>query len=102
MRSSKSNFDTKPTQLLQLAPKTKILWIFGDYTDRHPAWKAARETAVDFCQFFREHGGDGEVMTLPDLGITGNSHMMMMEYNNYEIADLIEAWLIGHGLTAEP
>ncbi|MEI3193066.1 MAG: hypothetical protein V8S22_03380 [Lachnospiraceae bacterium] len=28
--------------------------------------------------------------------------MMMMEYNNYEIADLIEAWLIGHGLTAEP
>ena len=72
------------------------------YSYRHPAWKAARETAVDFCQFFREHGGDGEVMTLPDLGITGNSHMMMMEYNNYEIADLIEAWLIGHGLTAEP
>ena len=31
----------------------------------------------------------GEVMTLPDLGITGNSHMMMMEYNNYEIADLM-------------
>lgn len=89
-------------ELVQTITKIPILWIFGDYTDRHPAWKAARETAVDFCQFFREHGGDGEVMTLPDLGITGNSHMMMMEYNNYEIADLIEEWLIGHGLTAEP
>lgn len=78
-----------------------FLWIFGDYTDQHPAWRIARETAVDLCQFFREYGGDGEVLTFPDLGITGNSHMMM-EYNNYEIADLIEEWLIGHGLTVEP
>lgn len=89
-------------ELVQTITKIPILWIFGDYTDQHPAWKTARETAVDFCDFFCANGGDGEVLILPELGITGNSHMMMMEYNNYEIADLIEEWLIKHGLTAEP
>ena len=57
---------------------------------------------INFCDFFCANGGDGEVLILPELGIKGNSHMMMMEYNNYEIADLIEEWLIRHGLTAEP
>lgn len=89
-------------ELVQTITKIPILWIFGDYTDWHPAWKTARETAVNFCDFFCANGGDGEVLILPELGIKGNSHMMMMEYNNYEIADLIEEWLIRHGLTAEP
>ena len=35
----------------------------------------------------------------PEMGIRGNSHMLMMEYNNFEIADLLQNWLIGHGLT---
>ena len=32
-------------------------------------------------------------MLLPDLGIKGNSHMLMMDKNNIQIADLIIAWL---------
>ena len=72
------------------------------YLDRHPAWKTVKETGVNFCDFFCANGGDGEVLILPELGIKGKFHMMMMEYNNYEIADLIEEWLIRHGLTVEP
>jgi hypothetical protein len=32
----------------------------------------------------------------------GNSHMMMMDKNNAEIAALIQTWLEGKGLTKKP
>jgi hypothetical protein len=41
-------------------------------------------------------GGDGTFLSLPDVGITGNSHMFMMENNNLQIADLILNWIDGH------
>jgi len=33
------------------------------------------------------------------VGITGNSHMLMMDKNNGAIADVIDTWLAGKGLT---
>jgi pimeloyl-ACP methyl ester carboxylesterase len=38
-------------------------------------------------------GGPPKFMLLPDLGIKGNSHMMMVETNNLQIADLIMEWI---------
>ena len=76
-----------------------VLWVFGDYTDLHPAWKEAKEVAREYCSRFCRAGGDGQILDLPEMGIRGNSHMLMMEYNNFEIADLLQDWLIGHGLT---
>jgi pimeloyl-ACP methyl ester carboxylesterase len=38
-------------------------------------------------------GGPAKFMLLPDLGIKGNSHMMMVETNNLQIADLIMGWI---------
>jgi hypothetical protein len=34
-------------------------------------------------------GGRGEVCNLPELGIRGNTHMMMMDRNSDEIASLL-------------
>ena len=45
-------------------------------------------------------GGSVDVVELP--GIKGNSHMMMMDKNNTEIAALIQNWLEGKGLTKKP
>ncbi len=36
---------------------------------------------------------------LPQAGIKGNSHMIMMDKNNAEVAGLIQKWLEGKGLT---
>jgi hypothetical protein len=36
---------------------------------------------------------------LPDIGINGNSHMLMQEKNNAEIADVIQKWLVAKGMT---
>ena len=35
----------------------------------------------------------------PDQGIRGNSHMMMQDRNNLQIADLILKWIDGHDRT---
>ena len=39
-----------------------------------------------------------DIVDLPDVGIKGNSHMLMMDKNNAEIADFIQKWLVGKGL----
>jgi hypothetical protein len=33
---------------------------------------------------------------LPDAGLHGNSHMMMQDKNNLQVADLILAWIHEH------
>jgi len=43
-------------------------------------------------------GGSVDVVNLPERGIKGNSHMLMMDKNNAQIADLIQAWLVTKGL----
>ena len=38
------------------------------------------------------------LLDLPDAGIKGNSHMVMMDKNSGAVADLIQKWLVGKGL----
>jgi hypothetical protein len=41
-------------------------------------------------------GGDFTFISLPDIGIHGNSHMFMQDKNNLEIANLIIDWIAEH------
>ena len=41
-------------------------------------------------------GGDSTWLSLPELGIRGNTHALMMEDNSDEIADLICEWMKEH------
>jgi pimeloyl-ACP methyl ester carboxylesterase len=41
-------------------------------------------------------GGDITFVSLPDMGIYGNSHMMMLDRNNLEIADIVQSWIDAH------
>jgi pimeloyl-ACP methyl ester carboxylesterase len=66
---------------------TPILIVTGDYDLRHTrAFDAA--TAAYF---------GAEFIWLPDRGIHGNGHMMMLEDNGDELAALILAWLEARG-----
>ena len=38
-------------------------------------------------------GGNAQVIELPKVGFKGNSHMLMMDRNNLQIADYILAWI---------
>ena len=40
----------------------------------------------------------GDKLLLPDAGVKGNSHMMMMDQNSDQVAALIQQWLVKQGM----
>jgi hypothetical protein len=46
-----------------------------------------------FADAINRHGGDAEILMLPDIGIRGNTHFPMLDLNNLEIADLLSKYL---------
>jgi hypothetical protein len=44
----------------------------------------------------RAAGGQTQMLNPPDRGIRGNSHMIMQDKNNLQIADLILQWIDEH------
>jgi pimeloyl-ACP methyl ester carboxylesterase len=75
-----------------------ILMVFGDYVEQDSRWPKMRQADVTFGDAVRAAGGSVDVVDLPAAGIKGNSHMLMMDKNNGEIADLIQKWLSDKGL----
>ena len=51
-----------------------------------------------FADAINRHGGDAEVLMLPEMGITGNTHFLMLDLNNVQIADLLSEFLKRKGL----
>ena len=90
----------KPEQLSTLA-KIPILVMFGDHlADVQGPFGAIWPANYAGCQKFVDQvkaaGGDTEMMSLPKLGIKGNSHMLMQDKNNLQLADLILTWIDQH------
>lgn len=54
--------------------------------------------AKQFVATINKHGGDATLVHLPEIGIKGNSHFLMGEKNNEQLADLMEQWLKEKGL----
>jgi ABC-type nitrate/sulfonate/bicarbonate transport system substrate-binding protein len=75
--------------------------VFGDNVERHPRWVAYRKLDLEYAAAVRAAGGKVDVIDLPDVGIKGNSHMVMMDRNNAAVADVIQRWLVAQGLTSE-
>jgi pimeloyl-ACP methyl ester carboxylesterase len=78
-----------------------VLMVFGDNVERHPRWVAYRKLDLEYAAAVRAAGGKVDVIDLPDVGIKGNSHMMMMDRNNAAVADVIQRWLVAQGLTLD-
>jgi pimeloyl-ACP methyl ester carboxylesterase len=72
---------------------TPILIVVGDNAKDHPRWKNIRQNSVNYAAAFKEAGGNIQLVDLPDVGIKGNSHMVMMDKNSNEVADVIQKWL---------
>ena len=80
--------------------KIPILIMFGDHLDMQGGGPANWAASYDGCQKFvhqmKDAGGDTEMMHLPKMGIRGNSHMLMQDKNNLQLADLILDWIDKH------
>jgi hypothetical protein len=77
-----------------------ILVVFGDHLADVPAYAERWTTTFSSCEQFIQQvnaaGGDATMMHLPKFGQFGNSHMLMQDKNNMQVADLILKWINDH------
>ena len=76
-----------------------VLQIFGDYVDQHPRWSGFRKADMAYADAIKAAGGSADFINLPDIGIKGNSHMMMQDKNSDQVAEVIQKWLVSKGLS---
>ncbi|SHJ15915.1 hypothetical protein SAMN02745194_01888 [Roseomonas rosea] len=77
-----------------------VLMIYGDYIAQDARWPTIRANGIRFAEAVRAAGGTVDVVDLPERGIKGNSHMVMMDRNGDEVAALVQDWLAAKGLWA--
>ncbi|MCY0386172.1 esterase [Robbsia sp. Bb-Pol-6] len=84
-----------PSASADLTPYAKmpILVVFGDYIDQSPRWAPRLKACRGFVDATNRAGGQAKLLVLPDIGIHGNTHMMMQDRNNLEVADQVLQWI---------
>lgn len=93
-----------PVPLEQFEPLTRfpIRIYYGDFIPAESAaedlpanqfWRANLKIAREFARVVNAHGGDCEVIVLPEQGIHGNDHFMFQDRNSDDVAEHIHAWL---------
>ncbi len=85
---------------VDLTPLSAIphLFIFGDNLDQGALWQGIVPNIRRYYEGLEAVGTDVTWVSLPERGITGNTHMMMMDRNSDQIAELIQQWLSDKGL----
>ena len=96
---------TVPEAEFNKLTKIPILIIYGDNIATEPSeifnvdvWRLSKAYAEAFVKEVNARGGDATLVSLPDLGIKGNTHVPFADKNNIEIANLMENWLHQKGL----
>jgi hypothetical protein len=77
--------DMASTKLDEKLVKVPLLSIMGD--------NISPENSKKFTSRLSGLGGNATTVSLPEAGIKGNGHVMMLEKNSEQIAELIEQWI---------
>lgn len=82
-----------------------IVIFYGDNIPDQPStnpgqeqWRVFREVARLWRDAVNRHGGDVTLVELPSIGIRGNTHFLMSDMNNREVAQQMASWLQRKGL----
>ena len=73
--------------------KVPILVLWGDYVDLAPRWAPRLKACREFAAAATRAGGHVENVVLPEIGMKGNSHMLMQDKNSLEVADWLWNWM---------
>lgn len=73
--------------------KVPIMILWGDNVAQSARWAPRLEACRAFAAAANKAGGQVDLIVLPDIGIRGNSHMMMQDNNSLQIADRVIAWI---------
>lgn len=74
------------------------LFVWGDNLDAHPLWRQIVPNMARWRDAVAGAGADVSWVSLPDRGLKGNSHMLMMDRNSDAVAALVQEWLTSKGL----
>lgn len=77
-----------------------IVLYYGDNFSTEPTkergednWRVRLAMARLWVDAVNKHGGDARLVHLPDIGIRGNTHFLMSDLNNVQIADEVSKFL---------
>lgn len=92
-----------PMEEYERLTKIPIILYFGDYIPETPSdhlgsenWRVRLAMARRFVDTINRHGGNATLVELPQIGINGNTHFLMSDLNNAQLADLLADWLEKH------
>lgn len=85
--------------------KLPIVVYFGDNIPSAPTknwgqdnWRVRLHLAKQWERVMQKYGGDVSVVVLPEIGVRGNTHFLMADLNNVQVADVMERWMKEKGL----
>ena len=85
----------------QKLTRIPIVIFYGDNFPTEPTaergqdnWRVRLAMARLWVEAVNRHGGDARLVHLPDIGVRGNTHFLMSDLNNVQIADLVSAFLV--------
>jgi len=89
-----------PLPAFQKLTRIPIVIYYGDNFPAEPTtergqdnWRVRLAMARLWVDAINRHGGDARLVHLPEIGIRGNTHFMMSDLNNAQVADLVSAFL---------
>ncbi|MCK9489785.1 MAG: alpha/beta fold hydrolase [Xanthomonadales bacterium] len=103
MPSAAGTLTPEPVSLADFEQLTRIpiLIYYGDNFPTEPTtergqdnWRVRLAMARLWVDAVNRHGGDAQLVHLPEIGIRGNTHFLMSDLNNVQIADLISEFLV--------
>ncbi len=68
-----------------------VLW--GDFVERSPRWAPRLAACRAFVAAANRAGARAEMVSLPEIGIRGNTHMLMQDDNSLELAGWLADWI---------
>ena len=102
MPSAAGTLSPLPVPLADFEKLTRIPIViyYGDNFPTEPTkergqdnWRVRLAMAKLWVAAVNKHGGNAQLVHLPDIGIRGNTHFLMWDLNNVQIADLISKFL---------
>src|SRR5215467_11009270 len=73
-----------------------ILW--GDFIPQSELWTKLSQASIKYHKALSAMGGKVDFVSLPESGIKGNGHMLMMDTNSDQVAELVQKWMADRGL----
>lgn len=92
--------DEVPLETFKMLTRIPIVVYYGDNIPRSPSpipnadqWRVRVDMARLWVDAVNRHGGDAQLVMLPDVGIKGNTHFPFSDLNNQEVAEQLSQWL---------